>query len=115
MKTIKGYNGLNTFKVLAESNYGSDGNIYLVDCGDNFYGYGSMKDLQSISFVSVDRCGTKEKVIEHCNLISDMCKQNIQKYKDFISSDNSKGWEYLIQHEQEELDMLTEFARVLSV
>ena len=114
METIKGYKGLNTFKVLSEKECGNDNKIYLVDCGNDFYGYGTIQDLQSISFVSVDRCGTKEELFNHCNLIAEMCRKNIQKYNDFISSDKTKGWEFLIQHEQEELDMLTEFASVLS-
>lgn len=113
METIKGYRGLNSFKVLSEKECGDDNKIYLVDCGNDFYGFGTMQDLQSISFVSVDKCGTKEKVLNHCNLIAEMCKENIQKYNSFINSYKSKRWEILIQHEQEELDMLTEFASVL--
>ena len=114
MKTIKGYKGYNTYKVLSEINYG-DSKMYLVDCENDFYGYGTMEDLQSISFVSVDRCGTKEKVREHCKLIANMCEEHIKKYKDMLASTNTKGWKLLIEHEQEELNILSEFARVLTI
>ena len=115
MKTIKGYRGLNTYDVLSERNYGSDSKLYLVYCGNDFYAYGTMEDLQSLFFVSVDRCGTKEEVREHCKLIANMCEENINKYKDMRSSKNTTGLEKLIEHEQEELNTLTEFSRVLSL
>jgi hypothetical protein len=115
METMKGYRGLNTFKILAEKDFGVDNKYYLVDCGNDFYGYGTIQDLQSISFVSVDRCGTKEKVRAHCKLIANMCEENIKKYKEMTTSINENGLELLIAHEQDEFNMLTEFARVLTV
>lgn len=115
METMKGYKGYNTYKVLAKKDFGVDNKYYLVDCGNDFYGYGTMPDLQSVSFVSVDRCGTKEKVREHCKLIANMCEENIKKYKEMLTSTKEKGWKLLIEHEQEEFNMLKEFARVLKV
>ncbi|GCD12610.1 hypothetical protein [Clostridium tagluense] len=113
MKTMIGYNGINIFNVLSEKDFGIDSKLYLVDCGDNFYAYGTMKDLQSLFFVPVNQCGTKEKVLNHCNSIAELCRKNIQKYNKELISNKTKGWGLLIEHEQKQLNALTNFANIL--
>lgn len=87
----------------------------LVDYGNNFYAYGVKQDLHTLLGFPVNQCGTKEEVLTHCKSILILCKQNIEKYqKEFAKDKKSSGWKILIEHEQKELEMLTEFTRILS-
>ena len=103
-------------KILSEMPTGMGGKWVLVDYGNNFYAYGFEQDLYTLLGFPVDQCGSKEEVVKHCKSISKLCKQNIDKYKKELANEKEKpdGWKILIEHEQKELEMLTEFARILS-
>ena len=103
-------------KILSEMPTGMGGKWVLVDYGNNFYAYGTEDCLHDLLGFPVDQCGSKEEVIKHCKSISKLCKQNIDKYKKELAKEKEKpdGWKILIEHEQKELEMLTEFARILN-
>lgn len=101
-------------KVLLEKEIGMDKNWVLVDYGDNFFGYGNKKDLNSWLGFPVNQCGTKEEVLNHCKSISNLCKQNIENYKSKYLKDCNTGWNVLIEHEEKELEILTSFLELLS-
>ena len=101
--------------ILSKMETGHGGNWILVDYGNNFYAYGLERDLHSLFGFPVDQYGTKDEVKQHCNLISRLCRRNIEKYNREISkSDKPDGWKYLIEQEEKQLEMLTEFARILT-
>ena len=103
-------------KILSEMPTGMGGKWVLVKYDNDFYAYGVEQDLHTLLGFPVNQCGSKEDVIKHCKSISELCKQNIEKYNKELAKENEKpdGWEILIEHEQKELEMLTEFVRVLS-
>ena len=103
-------------KILAEMPTGMGGKWVLVDYGNNFYAYGVEQDLHTLLGFPVNQCGTKEEVLTHCKSIAELCKKNIEKYQKELTKEKEKpdGWKILIEHEQKELEMLTEFARILS-
>lgn len=103
-------------KILSQMSTGMGGKWVLVDYGNNFYAYGTEDCLHDLFGFPVDQCGSKEEVIKHCNSISKLCKQNIDKYKKELTKEKEKhdGWKILIEYEQKELEMLTEFASILS-
>ena len=103
-------------KILSEMPTGMGGKWVLVDYGNNFYAYGVEQDLYTLLGFPVNQCGSKEEVIKHCKSISKLCKENIDKYKKEFAKEKEKpdGWKILIEHEQKELEMLTEFARILN-
>lgn len=101
--------------ILSKMESGQGGNWIPVDFGNNFFGYGFEQDLYSLLGFPVDQCGTKDEVKQHCDLISQLCRQSIEKYNREISkSANTDGWKYLIKQEKKQLEMLTEFARILT-
>lgn len=101
--------------ILSKMETGQGGNWVLVDYGNNFYAYGFERDLHSLLGFPVNQCGTKDEVKQHCNSISRLCRQNIEKYNREISkSAKPEGWKYLIEQEKKQLEMLTEFARILT-
>lgn len=101
-------------KILSEMPTGVGGKWVLVDYGNNFYAYGVEQDLHTLLGFPVNQCGTKEEVLAHCKSISELCKNNIEKYQKEFSKEKSDGWKIMIEHEQKELEMLTEFTRILS-
>lgn len=101
-------------KVLLEKETGMGESYVLVDYGDNFFGYGNKEDLNSWLGFPVNQCGTKEEVLNHCKSISELCKQNIENYKNEFLKNHSEGWKVLINHEQKEFEILTSFAKLLS-
>lgn len=103
-------------KILSEMPTGMGGKWVLVDYGNNFYAYGVEQDLHTLLGFPVNQCGTKEEVLAHCKSISELCKKNIEKYQKELAKEKKKpdGWKLLIEHEQKELEMLTEFVRILS-
>ena len=103
-------------KILSEMPTGMSGKWVLVDYGNNFYAYGVEQYLHSFLGFPVNQCGTKEDVLSHCKSISELCKQNIEKYQKILEKEKNKPdeWKLLIEHEQKELEMLIEFARILS-
>lgn len=103
-------------KILSEIPTGMGGKWVLVKYKEDFYAYGVEQDLHTLLGFPVNQCGTKEEVLNHCKSIAELCKQNIEKYQKELAKDKKKlgGWGILIEHEQKELDMLTEFARILS-
>lgn len=102
--------------ILSEKETEMGGKWVLVDYGNNFYAYGVEQDLHSLLGFPVNQRGTREEVLAHCKSISRLCKQNIEKYQKELAKEkkNSDGWKVLIKHEQKELEMLTEFSRILS-
>lgn len=102
--------------ILSEKETGMGGKWVLVDYGNNFYAYGVEQDLHTLLGFPVNQCGTREEVLTHCKSISKLCNQNIKKYQRELAKDkkNFDGWKNLIEHEKKELEMLTEFAKVLS-
>ena len=95
---------------------GMGGRWVLVEYEKDFYAYGYEQDLHTLTGFPIDQCGTKEQVEEHCKSIAKLCKQNIDKYQKYLAKErkNPNGWKLLIEHEQRELEMLTEFAGILS-
>lgn len=101
--------------ILSKIETGQGGNWVLVDYGNNFYAYGFEQDLHSPLGFPVNQCGTKDEVKQHCNSISQLCRQNIKKYNKKISKfAKSDGWKYLIEQEEKQLKALTEFVRILT-
>lgn len=102
-------------EILAKKKTGIGSNFVLVKYSDDFYAHGTELDINDRYGFPVDSCGTKEKVLNHCNSIAKLCRENIQKYnKEFAKQKNSDGWKLLIEREQKELEALTEFANILS-
>ncbi|MDY4616940.1 MAG: hypothetical protein SO445_04420 [Lachnospiraceae bacterium] len=101
-------------KILSEMPTGMGGKWVLVKYENDFYAYGFEQDLHTFLGFPVNQCGSKEEVIKHCKSIAKLCKQNIDKYNNEFAKDNHEGWKILIEHNQKELEMLTEFTRILS-
>lgn len=102
-------------QILSENKHAMGGISVLVKYGENSYGYGFKTDLHTLTGFPIAQCGSKEKVLEHCKSISELCRKNIAKYqKELQKSKNPDGWKLLIEQEQEELEMLTQFAEILS-
>ena len=108
--------GSDCMTILSEKETGMGAKWVLVDYGNNFYVYGVEQDLHTFLGFPVNQCGTREEVLTHCKSISNLCKQNIEKYQKELAKgkNNPNGWKILIKHEQKELEMLTEFSRILS-
>ncbi len=102
--------------ILATKETGMGGNWVLVKYEENFYAYGVEADLNSFLGFPVDQCGTKEEVIEHCNSIAMLCKENISRYKKKLlnKKGNVDGWKLMIEHEQKQLEMLMDFSKILA-
>ena len=101
-------------EILAKKETGMGGSFVLVKYSDDFYAHGTEMDTHDKYGFPVNSCGTKEEVLNHCNSIAKLCKANIQKYNKEIQKDKHQGWNILIEHNQKELEALTEFAKVLS-
>ena len=101
-------------KILSEMPTGMGGKWLLVDYGNNFYAYGVEQDLYTLLGFPVNQCGSKEKVLAHCKSIAELCRKHILKYQKQLEKEKPGGWKILIEHEQKELEMLTEFVRILS-
>ena len=100
-------------KILSEMPTGMGGKWVLVKYEEDFYAYGVEQDLNSVLGFPVNQCGTKEKVLAHCESVSKLCKENIEKYQKEFANKNSSGLQLLINSEQKELEMLEEFSRIL--
>ena len=101
-------------EILATARHEMGGEFKLVKVSENFYMYGTEKEFNSLLGVSVDRCGTKEKVLNHCLCIAELCKENIKKYEEEKAKEKNKnGWQLLINCEKSELNMLFLFSKVL--
>lgn len=100
-------------KILSEMPTAIGWKWVLIDYGNNFYGYGFERDLHSLYGFPVNQCGTKDEVVTHCKSIAELCRQNIEKYKREFTKDKHDGWEVLIEGQQKELEILTEFIRIL--
>ena len=102
-------------KILSEMPTGMGGKWVLVKYEEDFYAYGVEQDLHDVLGFPVNQYGTKEEVLTHCRTIAELCTQNIEKYQKKLAKEkkNSDGWKILIEHERKELEMLTEFARIL--
>ena len=100
-------------KILATYKHNMGGVFKLAKVSDDFFMYGTQKEFDSLWGVSVDRCGTREEVLNHCLRISKLCSENIKKYKKLKEKDNKIGWDLLIADEQSEKIMLLFFAETL--
>ena len=80
--------------VLSEMLTGMGSKFILAKYSDTFYGYGTEMDHKDAWGLPVNQCGTKEEVLENCLRMIEVNKEYIQKY-------------------QKELEMHTEFARIL--
>lgn len=101
-------------KILAEMPTGMGGKWVLVKYEENFYAYGTEDCLHDLLGFPVNQCGSKEKVIEHCNSAIELCKQNISTFQKEIEKSDSEGWKLMLEDEQRQLEMLTKFVSVLS-
>ena len=101
-------------KILSEMPTGMGGKWLLVDYGNNFYAYGTEDCLHDLLGFPVNQCGSKEKVLAHCKSIAELCRKHILKYQKQLEKDKTEGWKIMIKNEQKELEMLTEFASILS-
>lgn len=68
-------------KILSKKETGMGGSWILADYGNNFFAYGYIQDSERFLNFPVDQCGSKKKVLAHCNLIARMCEQNIKRYQ----------------------------------
>ena len=100
-------------EILATARYALGAEVKLVKVNDDFYMYGTQAEFDSLLGVSVDRCGSVEKVLSHCLSIAELCKENIIKYQKQMEKDNHKGWQMMIEHEKSDLDMHLLFAKTL--
>ena len=66
-------------EILATATHEMGGEFKLVKVSNDFYMYGTQQEFDSLLGVSVDRCGTLEKVLNHCLSIADLCQKNIEK------------------------------------
>ena len=100
-------------EILATYKNNMGGVFKLAKVGDDFFMYGTQKEFDSLFGVSVDRCGTREEVFNHCLRIAELCSEHIEKYKKLKEKDNKNGWDLLINDNQSEKNMLLYFAEVL--
>ena len=100
-------------EILATARYALGAEVKLVKVNDDFYMYGTQAEFDSLLGVSVDRCGSVEKVLSHCLSIAELCTENIIKYQKHMEKDNHKGWQMMIEHEKSDLDMHLLFAKTL--
>lgn len=101
-------------QILATARHELGAEFKLVKVSNDFYMYGTQKEFDSLLGVPVARCGTLEKVLKHCESISQLCKNYIEQYKkEAAKSRNPEGWEQLIKQEQSELSIVSKFADVL--
>lgn len=108
---------MEVMNILAKKEIGLNEEWQLVSYGDNFYAYGTMRELNSRFGVPVYQRGTKEEIIEHCELGSQLCEDNIKKLNKELERDehNAEGWKVLISFEKKELEALREFTKVLKL
>lgn len=101
--------------VLSEMLTGMGSKFILAKYSDTFYGYGTEMDHKSVWGLPVNQCGTKGEVLENCLRMIEINKEYIQKYQKELEKEKRKpeGWKILLYCEQKELEMHTEFARIL--
>ena len=102
-----------SMEILATYKHNMGGVFKLAKVSDDFFMYGTQKEFDSLFGVSVDRCGTREEVLNHCLRIAELCSEHIEKYKKLKEKDNKIGWDLLINDNQSEKNMLLYFAEVL--
>ena len=102
-------------EILSEMPTGMGSKWILVKYNDDFYGYGTVIDHRSFYGLPGNQCGTKNKVIKNCLRMVDVNKEYIKKYQKELAKEKKKpkGWKILIDNKQKELEMHTEFARIL--
>lgn len=102
-------------KVLSEMPTDFGGKYVLVDYGNDFFGYGYNTEMHTLCGFPVNQCGTKEEVLLHCESIIELCKKYIVEFNNKLAKEksNPKGWKLLIEHEELQLEALTEFKTIL--
>lgn len=101
--------------ILSEMLTGTGIKFILAKYSDTFYGYGTEMDHKSAWGLPVNQCGTKEEVLENCLRMIEINKRHIEQYQKKLVKEKKKpeGWKIMIDCEQKELRMHTEFARIL--
>ena len=101
--------------ILSEMPTGMGGKWILAKYSDTFYGYGTESDHKCAWGLPVNQCGTKEEVLENCLRMIQVNKEYIRKYQKELAKEKKKpeGWKMMINNEQREFEMHTEFARIL--
>lgn len=91
------------------------GKWILAKYSDTFYGYGTESDHKCAWGLPVNQCGTKEEVLENCLRMIQVNKEYIRKYQKELVKEKKKpeGWKMMLNNEQREFEMHTEFARIL--
>ena len=94
---------------------GMGGKWILAKYSDTFYGYGTESDHKCAWGLPVNQCGTKEEVLENCLRMIQVNKEYIRKYQKELVKEKKKpeGWKMMLNNEQREFEMHTEFARIL--
>lgn len=101
-------------EILATARHELGAEIKLVKVDEDFFMYGTQKEFDSLLGVSVNRCGTLEEVLKHCESIAQLCKKHIAQFQnEQAKSATPGGWQALIKHEQSELEIVSKFAKVL--
>ena len=102
-------------KILSEMPTGMGGKWILAKYSDTFYGYGTESDHKCAWGLPVNQCGTKEEVLENCLRMIQVNKEYIRKYQKELVKEKKKpeGWKMMLNNEQREFEMHTEFARIL--
>ena len=101
--------------ILSEMPTGMGGKWILAKYSDTFYGYGTESDHKCAWGLPVNQCGTKEEVLENCLRMIQVNKEYIRKYQKELVKEKKKpeGWKMMLNNEQREFEMHTEFARIL--
>ena len=101
--------------ILSEMPTGMGGKWILAKYSDTFYGYGTESDHKCAWGLPVNQCGTKEEVLENCLRMIQVNKEYIRKYQKELVKEKKKpeGWKMILNNEQREFEMHTEFARIL--
>ena len=101
--------------ILSEMPTGMGGKWILAKYSDTFYGYGTESDHKCAWGLPVNQCGTKEEVLENCLRMIQVNKEYIRKYQKELVKEKKKpeGWKMMLNNEQIEFEMHTEFARIL--
>ena len=93
-------------QILKEYKYTSGGVWQLVKYDDDFFAYGSTLDINSFLGVSVDQCGTRGYLLEHCCSILELCKDYLETYR-------KNKCDILVKDESENIEMLENFISIL--
>ena len=101
-------------KILSNKPTVHGGRYVLVDYGNNFFAYGYEVYMHTLCGFPVNQCGTKEEVLNHLKSIIGLCNKTIEKYQKEFTKDNHEGWKMMIDYERHQMEILTEFEKILT-